>query len=444
MEPVATPTKGDYRNDEDLEVGKESKTYQEPGIESDFQHASENNFSRSRLVTWDGPNDPENPKNWPTGRKWRALIAISGFVLMSPLSTTIVAPSLEIIAKDLEITSAAVVPMILSIFMLGFACGPLIISPLSEVFGRVRVLQSFNVGYLVFNTACGGAQSKVQILVLRFLAGFFGSASVGVAPLIGPVLGPIAGGFLTEYASWRWAFYVSSIVDAFAQIWGLFFLEESYGPILLRRKKKHLMKAGATNLYTEYDFPDGSAWATIKINMVRPVKMLATQPVIQLLALYQGYLYGNIYILYAMFPTLWTGKYKERVDIASLNYLSLGIGTAFAAQVTTRINDRVYRRLTKRNNDKGLPEFRVVLMMPATIILAAGLFWYGWSAQQHLHWIMPNIGASLFAAAAYVCTLSNNTYIIDTYGRYSASGLAAISTLRCLFGFGFPIFSPEL
>ena len=269
-------------------------------------------------------------------------------------------------------------------------------------------------------------------------------AVYSIAPLIGPVLGPIAGGFLTEYASWRWAFYVSSMVDELTQKWWLFFLEESYGPILLRRKKKHLMKTGATNLYTEHDFLNDSAWATIKMNLVRPVKMLATQPVIQLLALYQGYLYGNIYILYAMFPTLWTGRYKERVDIASLNYLSLGIGTAFAAEVTTRINDRVYRRLTKRNNDKGLPEFRVVLMMPATIILATGLFWYGWSAQQRLHWIMPNIGASLFAAAAYVCTLSNNTYIIDTYGRYSASGLAAISTLRCLFGFGFPIFSPQL
>ena len=272
-------------------------------------------------------------------------------------------------------------------------------------------------------------------------------AVYSIAPLIGPVLGPIAGGFLTEHASWRWAFYVSSIVDALAQIWGLFFLDESYAPILLRRKKKQLMKTGATNLYTEHDFPNDSPWTTIKTNIIRPVKMLATQPVIQLLALYQGYLYGNIYILYATFPTLWTGPYNQRLDIASLNYLSLGIGTAFAAEVTTRLNDRIYRTLTKRNNnnnEKGLPEFRVLLMMPATIILATGLFWYGWSAQKHLHWLMPNIGASLFAAAAYVCTLSNNTYIIDTYGRYSASGLAAISTLRCLFGFGFPVFAPRL
>lgn len=133
------------------------------------------------LVTWDGPNDPENPKNWPRGRKWRTVIAISGFVLMSPLSTTIVAPSLDVIAQDMNITVAALKPMVLSIFMLGFAFGPLFISPLSEIFGRTRVLQIFNMGYLAFNTACGASQTTTQILVLRCLSGIFGSASVGVS-----------------------------------------------------------------------------------------------------------------------------------------------------------------------------------------------------------------------------------------------------------------------
>lgn len=178
--------------------------------------------------------------------------------------------------------------------------------------------------------------------------------------------------------------------------------------------------------------------------MIRPFKLLATQPVVQVLALYQGYLYGNIYVLYAHFPTLWTGTYHERVDMASLNYLSIGIGTVFAAQVTTRINDRIYRLLSRKNNYVGRPEFRVPIMIPATFLLSVGLFWYGWSAQFHLHWTMPNAGAAIFTAAAYVCTLSNNTYIVDTYGQYSASGLAAISMTRCLAGFALPIFSPYL
>ena len=267
-------------------------------------------------------------------------------------------------------------------------------------------------------------------------------AIYSMLPLLGQVFGPILGGFLTEYASWRWAFYASSIIDACVQIFGLLFLDESYTPVILRRKKQRLLKEGRTSLYTEHDFPSDSKMALMKMTMIRPFKLLTTQPIVQVLALYQGYLYGNIYILYASISTLWITKYHERVDIASLNYLSLGLGTLFAAEVTTQINDRIFQTLTAKNGGKGLPEFRIPIMMPATLVLAIGLFWYGWSSQAHLHWIMPNIGIALFTAASYVCTISNNTYIVDTYGRYSASGLAATSMLRCLAGFIFPVFSP--
>lgn len=69
--------------------------------------------------------------------------------------------------------------MVLSIF-LGFAYGPLMASPLSEIYGRVRVVQKWNFMYIVFNAACGGARTKESIIVLRFVAGLCGSATLGV------------------------------------------------------------------------------------------------------------------------------------------------------------------------------------------------------------------------------------------------------------------------
>ncbi|KAH6655532.1 efflux pump antibiotic resistance protein [Truncatella angustata] len=416
-------------------------------------------------ITWDGPDDPENPKNWAVRRKWLAVISISGFVLMSPLPTTIVAPALDVITVELGITSKILESMILSIFLLGYAIGPMFISPLSEIWGRTLVLQTFNLVFLIFNTACGFAGSIEQLLVFRFFAGLFGSCTVGIGagtlgdlfnasergkamaiysifPLLGQVLGPIAGGFLTARASWRWAFYATSIIDGCVQIFGLFFLDESYMPVLLRRKRDRLTKAGATGLYTEHDFPTGFSLSMMRETMIRPIKLLTTQPIVQVMALYQGYLYGNIYILYASIAVLWTTRYNEPLDIASLHYLALALGTAFAAEVATHINDRIFRVLTKRNNDEGLPEFRIPIMIPATVVLTVGLFWYGWSAEARLFWLMPDIGIALFAAAAYICTVSNNIYVVDTYGRYSASALAATSMLRCLAGFVFPLFSP--
>ncbi|PYI33265.1 polyamine transporter 3 [Aspergillus indologenus CBS 114.80] len=420
------------------------------------------------LVTWEGEDDPENPKNWSPMRKWKAIFAMSSFVFMSPLSSTIVAPALPAIASDLNITQPAVEQMVLSIFLLGFACGPLVASPLSEIYGRVRVVQSWNFMYIVFNAACGGARTKEAIIVLRFVAGLCGSATLGIgggtlsdlfyakdrgkavaiyswSPILAPLVGAVIGGFISQNTGWQWTFYASSLLSVAIQLSGLIFLEETYPPLLLRRKKAQLIKTtGATNLYTDYDYLDAGRLKKLSTNLIRPFKLLATQPIIQVLALYNAYLYGNIYILYADFVDLWTEVYGERTEIAGLNYISIAVGSALAAECCTLVNDRIYRTLTRRNGGKGLPEFRIPIMLPATLFLSAGMFWYGWSAEKKLHWIMPNIGTSIFVAGALACTISVNAYVIDTYGRYAASGLAAVSTIRCIAGFTFPMFAPYM
>ena len=204
-------------------------------------------------------------------------------------------------------------------------------------------------------------------------------AVYSVAPLIGPTIGPIAGGFLTQYASWRWSFWVASICNGLVQLWGIFFLEETYKPTIIHRKKQRLDKEGHENLYTRYEY--NSKREAARVNMIRPIKLLATQPIVQVLALYQGYLYGNIYIIYAEYSSLWTERYNESVGIASLNYISIGIGTVFAAEVSTHLNDRIYKYLRKRNNGEGRPEFRLPIMIPGTVFLAIGLFWYGYVKQ---------------------------------------------------------------
>ncbi len=52
---------------------------------------------------------------------------------------------------------------------------------------------------------------------------------------------------------------------------------------------------------------------------------------------------------------------------------------------------------------------------------------------------MPDIGVLIFAAATIIGTKAIQTYVIDTYTRYAASAMAAITTLRSLAGFGFPL-----
>src|ERR1700712_4137717 len=109
-----------------------------------------------------------------------------------------------------------------------------------------------------------------------------------------------------------------------------------------------------------------------------------------------AYLYGMLYLMLSSFPSLWKNVYHESVGIGSLNYIALGIGLGGAVQTTAPLQDRIYRKLKARNGGVGRPEFRVPLMFVSACICPIGLFWYGWSAQAKLHWIMPNIGAALF------------------------------------------------
>lgn len=86
-------------------------------------------------------------------------------------------------ANEFGITSKIEEYLVMSIFLLAYALGPFILAPLSEMYGRVVVLQSANMVYLLFNTVCGFSGSKEQILAFRFLSGLGGSAPQAVRPL---------------------------------------------------------------------------------------------------------------------------------------------------------------------------------------------------------------------------------------------------------------------
>jgi MFS family permease len=336
------------------------------------------------------------------------------------------------------------------------------------MYGRAIVLQTSNLLYFFFNLGCGLAQSKAQMIIFRFLSGLGGSAPLALgggvlsdlfapeqrgkaisvyslAPLLGPALGPIAGGFITENTTWRWVFYATTITDGLIQAFGLFFLQETYPPVLLERKKEKLIKeTGNTALFTEWDNPNRTIIQSLKTALARPFRLLATQIIIQILAIYMAYLYGIMYLVLSTFPTLWTNVYHESIGIGGLNYISLGAGLFIGTQVCAPSQDRIYRVLKKRNNGVGKPEFRVPLMFPGAFCVPVGLFWYGWSAEAKLHWIMPNIGVAIFGIGVITGFQCIQTYIVDTYTTFAASAVGSVAVLRSLAGFGFPLFAPYM
>ncbi|TLD36891.1 mfs multidrug [Venturia nashicola] len=471
-----------YGNTEKKEFDLERQATGEPELEWRAGVVDERDFSEQtpddiekikskgedpNLVTWDGPDDPTNPKNWSSGRKWAATFVVSSFTFISPVSSSMVAPALTSMARDLNITSEIESSLVLSIFVLAYAVGPLFLGPFSEVYGRVKVIQISNMFYLAWNLGCGFAKTKGEMMAFRFLAGLGGSAPLAIGggvlsdiftadergkaisiyslmPLLGPALGPIAGGFIAENTTWRWVFWSTTCLDALIQVSGFFFLQETYAPTILAKKSARLREeTGNQALHTEWE-DEKRLSSILKTAVIRPFKLLGTQLIVQIIAFYQAYLYGLMYLILSTFPGLWTNVYQESIGIGGLNYISLGIGFFLGTQITAPIMDRIYRRLKGKNNGVGKPEFRIPLMFIGSLLVPIGLFWYGWSAQARVHWIMPNIGAAIFAAGCIVLFQCMQTYIVDSYTRYAASGVAAAVVLRSLAGFGFPLFAPYM
>jgi multidrug resistance protein len=158
------------------------------------------------------------------------------------------APGVQQLMEDFNTSSTTFATFVVSIFVLGFACGPLLLAPLSELYGRVLIYNTTNVLFLAFTILCAVAQNPSMLLAFRFLSGFAGVATItigsgtiadlmprekrgravsiwSVGTILGPMIGPIIGGYVTEALGWRWMFWVIAIVVGFqGRYWSLVLL----------------------------------------------------------------------------------------------------------------------------------------------------------------------------------------------------------------------------
>jgi multidrug resistance protein len=155
--------------------------------------------------------------------------------MASPLVSSMLAPAVQLIMHDFHTTSSTFATFSVSIFVLGFASGPLLWAPLSELYGRVVIYNVTNVLFLLFTMLCAVAQNASTFLAFRFISGFAGVATItigsgtiadlmpreergravsiwSVGTILGPMVGPIIGGYVAEVAGWRWVFWAISIV----------------------------------------------------------------------------------------------------------------------------------------------------------------------------------------------------------------------------------------
>ncbi|KAJ5693028.1 hypothetical protein N7462_002451 [Penicillium macrosclerotiorum] len=408
----------------------------------------------SNLVDWDGPDDPENPRNWPAWRRCLLVGVVTFVVFSTSLASSAIAPAIPEIMKEFDSTNDEIGILIVTIELLGTGVGPILMGPMSEIVGRRIIYNGANIGFSLFSVGCALNSSLPGLVVLRFLQGCAASCSLNnaggtisdlvpvhrrglamsmysVGFLLGPAIGPIAGSLLNAAAGWRWIFWFLLIVNGTAGIICALVYSETYTPVLLQWKAKRLRRLSGNPALHAKGGRQLPVSQVLKRALCRPIKMFLFCPVVTGLAIYNAVVYGFTYLLFSTFSLVFQGQYGFNDRSIGLVYLGLAIGFLLSLSIASFANDKTHARLT-REHGEAKPEYRLESLVYGAIAIPVGFVLYGWTCQEHVHPAVPIVGTGLIGFGVMFTFIPFNVYMIDAYTKYAASAIAAGNILRSL------------
>ncbi|SCU83743.1 LAME_0C06414g1_1 [Lachancea meyersii CBS 8951] len=413
-------------------------------------------------------DDHEDPRNWSKRNKWNYTILLGVVCFDVAMMSAVITGDLDGPAEYLNV-STEVMCLCVSLMVWGFGVGPLLFAPLSEEFGRNPVYQVTLFIAVVFIVPCGAAKNIETLLAFRFLDGLAFSAPMcliggslsdmwrnedrgvamsvfSAAPFLGPVMGPIVGSLLSVKCSWRWVYWFMLIFSACLYVVMFVFMPETHHQKILRKRAKHLRELTGDSTY--------QAISEIKIRsfkeitsetLLRPM-ILLSELIVFLITMYMSVIYGLLYMFFFAFPMVYTeGKHYGPIK-TSLMFIPVGVGV-IASTVISPILNKDYVKRAQKYLDRGeVPpaELRLIQMMIGCWFVPAGMFAYAWSSFPRLSWAGPCFSGLACGFGFLMLYNPANNYIVDSYQHYAASGLAAKTFVRSMWGGAVPLFTIQM
>ena len=282
--------------------------------------------------------------------------------------------------------------------VLGFSFGPTIWAPSSEFIGRRWPLCIGMLGFSIFSIGSATSKDIQTLIICRFFAGVFGASPLCVVPAVladiytnihrgvaisiyaltvfgGPLLAPVVASFTVMTIQWRWTLYISSILGFFSTAILLFGLEETYHAIILANKAKALrLQTGNWGIHAKYEKIELDLGEMARRYFSRPLRMLATEPIVLVVTLYMSFIYGLVYALLESYPYVFESTYGMNAAFATLPFLGLLIGVALALTLILSLQKSYVGKL-KENGGVPIPEWRLRPIIVGAFAFTIGLFW---------------------------------------------------------------------
>ena len=394
--------------------------------------------------------------NFPTWKKWTICSVVFVVQVSMNVNAAIYGNAVPGMTKEFDISETQA-KRGQAIFLITYAFGCELWAPWSEELGRKWVLQGSLCFVNIFQIQCGLSKNFPTVFAGRFLGGLSsagGSVTLGMvadmfepgeqqyavafivlSSVCGSVVAPIVGGPITQYADWRWVFWLQLIFGVFAQVIH-FLVPETRSSIMLDKEAKRRRKNvdhpnHDPNIYGPNE-GRGSFWQRTSFKhsctlMWRPYQFLLTEPIVGLLSLLSGFSDALVFSALdslAMVMSQWDFNYVQIG--ASFSALIIGYIIAYISFLVVYRQDRNTMRRPNDTYDetKITPERRLWWLLYTVPLMPIGLFGLGWVAMgpgAGIPWIAPLIFVVLIGIANTAIYMATIDYMIASYGAFSAS-----------------------
>ncbi|KAK8117412.1 uncharacterized protein PG998_005693 [Apiospora kogelbergensis] len=403
------------------------------------------------IVGWYGPDDPENPQNWPVGLKHSIAFQLCLLNFAVYIASSIYVPGEASLVAEFGV-SDIVATLGLSLFTLGYGFGPMLWSPLSEMpkVGRSGIFFWTLFAFILLQLPVGFAPNVAVFLIFRWLTGFCGkplpvdrrryyhryirtdrgpfiTLHMGLGRNMRARLRPHHRGYLAPAKGWRWTIWVFTWLCILVLLTMFFLFPETSAANILYRRAKRLRKATGNNRLrsqSEVDATHHTSKDTL-VMLGRAFTLTFREPVILLVDLYAGLLYGVLFLWFESFPLVYGDIYHFSSGEQGLVFMGIF--------VVPRMRDGTF-----------VPENLLPPTFVGCFALPICLFWFGWTSRPDIHWIISVIGSGLFSVGMVTLFNSIYNYIGIAYAQYAASVFAGAALFRASFGATFPLFARSL